>query len=89
MALEAIGTHKSGKTDKPAVTIRVDGRTFSLSHEQVSDRTGTQIVADLESAASLSGVDLPRLYVHVNRDGSLAVATGREPETWPEDWRDG
>jgi len=29
-----------------------------------------------------------RVFLHRNRDGSVAIATGSEPETWPEDERE-
>ncbi len=32
----------------------------------------------------LIGKKLPDVFVHKNRDGSYAVATGKEPTEWPE-----
>ena len=44
------------------------------------------------SSASLTKTELEKtlgtksdLFIHKNRDGSIAVATGNEPESWPED----
>jgi len=26
------------------------------------------------------------IFLHKNRSGTIAVATGQEPKIWPEDW---
>lgn len=39
----------------------------------------------LAMAVQQAGVPLPRVWFHVNRDGSIALATGRYPLAWPED----
>jgi hypothetical protein len=44
--------------------------------------TPAKLLAEAERQAgkALSGV-----FFHVNRDGSVAIATGQEPDAWPED----
>lgn len=83
MALTRVAT--SSRTEKAAALLVVDGHTLELSQAQVTDKTEVQIETALESAAALSNVQLPRVYVHINDDGSIALATGVEPATWPED----
>lgn len=39
----------------------------------------------LAMAVQQAGMPLPRVWFHVNRDGSIAIATGRYPVIWPED----
>jgi len=87
MALNAVGTHKPEKRDRSAAELTVDRTRIALTHEQVSGRPAAQVKAALDAAASLSNVELPPVYVHVNRDGSLAMLTGRLPKgfVWPED----
>ncbi len=46
------------------------------------DETETEIKDAIEAAG---GLMLDDLFVHVNRDGSVAVATGAVPDIWPED----
>ena len=86
MALTGLGT--SSREEKAAMWIGVDDRRVELTQVQVADRSEAEIKLELESAASLSDVELPRFFVHVNLDGSIALATGEEPDVWPEDWSD-
>ena len=85
MALTRVAT--SSRETKSAVIIAVDGKTLELSQAQTADTTAEQIKVLLESAASLSNVQLPTVTMHVNRDGSIAMATGKLPKdfVWPED----
>lgn len=32
------------------------------------------------------GREIPDLFIHRNRDGAFAIATGQKPEIWPEDY---
>jgi hypothetical protein len=76
MALTRIATWKD--TLKAAILLEVDGRLLQLSHSALP-------MHNIERQASTSNVALPNIFVHVNRDGSLALATGMEPDIWPED----
>lgn len=44
--------------------------------------TEAQIKAEIERQA---GYEVPDIFVHINCDSSVALATGAEPERWPED----
>ena len=61
--------------------------TLRISQANVSGKTATQIESALEAAAAFSTVELPTLHAHVNRDGTIALATGNLPKgfVWPED----
>ena len=88
MAISAIGTHRDATKD--AITLTVDGTRIALSHDQTADRTEEQITVALGGAATTADVVLPEITVHINRDGSLALATGKLPKgfVWPEDERE-
>lgn len=85
--LTAISTRKNrgtGRT-KPAVRIECDGVTIYLPHAAVRGLDASQVQARLADLADARGISLPTIVVHVNRDSSLAVATGAAPDVWPED----
>jgi len=42
------------------------------------------IKAEVRAQARELGIELPDIFVHVNRDGSLGLATGEAPIPWPE-----
>ncbi len=44
--------------------------------------TPAKLKARLEN---LFGTSLSGVFPHINRDGSIALATGNIPNTWPED----
>ncbi len=85
--LTAISTRKNrgtGRT-KPAIALTLDDVTISLSHAEVSGRTVVEIAGDLAERAAGHQIALPPIALHINRDGSLAIATGAAPDVWPED----
>jgi hypothetical protein len=47
--------------------------------------TEAKLQAAIDSLATAGGITLPALYVHINDDGTIALATGLEPDIWPED----
>lgn len=54
--------------------------------------TRTEINADDRASAVLSELEskigrgrINNLFIHRNRNGTYAIATGAEPTTWPED----
>lgn len=67
----------------PAVLVEVDGKEVKVAHaDLITYDTAAKIKTELEARA---GKVLSGLFVHRNRDGSLAVAVGQEPGVWPED----
>lgn len=46
------------------------------------DYTEPELLAEAEAQA---GGTLTDIFFHINADDSIAVATGAEPDTWPED----
>lgn len=86
MGLDRVATFKD--TKRAAILLEVGGCKIELSHDAMTTyNTTTKVVAELERQASLSSAPLPRIFVHVNRDGSLALATGQEPNMWPDGTR--
>lgn len=69
-----------------AIVLQVADRVFVLRHAQIRNRTGAQIEQTIRVAARQAGVTLPTITVHVNRDGSYALACGEPPAIWPEDY---
>lgn len=87
MDLTRVATFKD--KGRAAVLLEVAGCRVQISHlELVTYATVVDMEDELCRRASLAGKSLPRFFIHKNRDGSLAVATGTEPEVWPEDERE-
>lgn len=82
--ISRIATFRPSKSDD-AIVIVIDGKTVKLSQAVAANKTGEQVETALNAAAALSDVQLPDLFVHVNLDNSLALATGHAPALWPED----
>ena len=60
-----------------------DNKTYSLNKSSLDAYSTT---ADLKTAMEASvGNKIADIFFHKNRDGSYAIATGREPKVWPED----
>lgn len=84
--MERVATWKTDKGGRPAVLIQIDGRELAVTHVGLAIYdTAAKLEAEIERQAVLSNVQLPRLFFHVNRDGSIALATGFPPKVWPED----
>ena len=84
MGLTRIATFKDAKRE--AVLLEVSGWRIELAHGHLQpDVTEKMLETELRRQSSLSNTVFPRVHVHINRDGSLAVATGAAPVTWPED----
>ena len=84
MALTGLGTFKS-HISNDAFSLRVSGKECRLVQLQLAAyRFSRAIVAEIKAQARENGVILPEIFVHINRDGSLALATGAEPIPWPE-----
>jgi len=83
MSLTRLATWKD--TKKEAALLIVDGIKLEIAHDDLSTLdTAEKIEAELNSQASISNVALPKIFAHINRDGSIALATGQEPLVWPE-----
>lgn len=81
MAIRRIATSRAGK-GRPAFALEVDDKLIELEHADLSTHnTSEKVLAEVERLAQQS---LP-IFIHFNRDGSLAVATGWPPDVWPED----
>lgn len=84
--MERVATWKTDKGGRPAVFIQIDGRELAVTHAGLETHdTTAKLEVEFERQASLSNVQLPELFFHVNRDGSIALATGFAPKVWPED----
>jgi len=84
MALTGLGTFKS-HVSNIALSLRENDKECGLIHPQLAAyRFNRAIVAEIKAQARENGVTLPDVFVHINRDGSLAFATGAEPIPWPE-----
>jgi hypothetical protein len=83
--LERVATWKRAEQGQ-ALLLVVDGKKVEIDHAALTTLdTAEKIEAELRSQATTANVQLPKLFIHLNRDGSVAVATGAEPEIWPED----
>lgn len=83
MGLIRIGTPSTSMDVINAIILETDQVLIVFTRSAIAGRSA----AELESAiASAAGVyPLPDIYAHINRDGSIALATGAEPSSWPED----
>ena len=83
MSVHRIATIKAGK-GKPAVLIEFNtGKPVEISHADLTTHdTTAKLLAEAERQSERTLADF---YFHINRDGSIAVATGEEPPVWPED----
>ena len=68
-------------TGEGGIVIVVDGERIEIDDPSSYD-TAAALKTEAERQA---GKSLDDLYFHVNRDGSVSVATGSAPATWPED----
>lgn len=72
-----------GAVQGDAVCVVVDGQTASIDHDDLAIHdTPAKLKAEVEGQL---GQELPGLFFHINRDGSVAMAIGAEPPIWPED----
>ena len=65
------------------IRISIGNKTVQLTRaELTSIATGRQ---RRERFEELTGIRMRDLFIHKNRDGSFAFATGQRPTVWPED----
>ena len=83
-----VATWRSHRED--AIVLGVEGSRVRVRREDLAlYGSAGEVVAELERQAGMVGVRLPPIFVHVNRDGSLALAAWRAPGVWPEDEPEG
>lgn len=84
MPLTGLGTFKS-HVSNTALTLRVSEHECKLAQAQLNAyRLNRGIIAEIRAQAREHAIALPAIFIHVNRDGSLALAVGAEPSPWPE-----
>ena len=85
MPLTRIACWKDSKQGS-AVVIEIARVRFEITHSDLTIfNTEKKIKSEIERQASLSAKQLPEIFFHKNKDGSIAIATGQEPNIWPED----
>lgn len=83
--LTRVATFKPGRR-REAIVLEINGRQMKIDHADLSTfKNAKAMEAAIRAQAATSNVKLPPIFVHVNRDGSLALATGAAPNRWPED----
>ena len=86
MAIRRISTRKPGRiadTDEAILVEFTDGKTVRITKTGLATHNTAEKLR-VEAGRQLGRID-PNLHLHFNRDGSVAVAYGAEPEVWPED----
>jgi hypothetical protein len=85
MALRRVATTR--KTEKGyAVLVETEKQTYLLTADDLlTYDSAEKVKTELDRQVSAAKETLPPLFVHKNRDGSLALATGGAPAVWPED----
>ena len=78
ISLKRLATFKPSVSND-AIIIETDRALIKISQALASAYNTTQITAALRQ-----GTGLTDIFVHRNRDDSIAIATGQEPDTWPE-----
>lgn len=79
MGLKRISTLRQVVIDDSEASV-----SLSLRDGANRERTGLQLKEEL--SRQLPAPSTP-IFIHKNRNGTIAVATGVEPEVWPEDQR--
>ena len=85
MGLQAISVRDVGQGPS---RVRFDFRPQgTVTYQKQAGDTEASFKQKLLDAADQRGLtaEMPVFFVHFNRSGSVAVATGQEPAVWPED----
>ena len=83
LGLKRVSTRK--QLDYNPMTIEIGEHIFTLTWgDLIKTNTDKKIKRYLIDAASEFGIDVSNIFVHINRDSSIAIATGQEPAVWPE-----
>ena len=84
MGFTRVATSK--KLDKYAIILEIGKKEIKLSHADIlKPQTADKIATAIAKLAEKEDVILPAIFLHVNRDDSIALATGAAPDVWPED----
>jgi hypothetical protein len=71
----------ASRTSDDAIVIELtDDTRIAITQDAADLATTDQIQTSLRTS-----VDRVDIFVHRNRDGTLALAVGEEPDRWPED----
>lgn len=79
----ATGYVRIATTVKGGIIVQRGIATATLSPAAISGKTEKEILDNL--AAQLSTGAIQDLFIHKNRSGTIAIATGAPPRFWPED----
>jgi hypothetical protein len=81
--LSGISTRKIGSD----VRVRFDFKGGKRVEHKLPSFSATDATfkADIAAKLLMAKVSLGAFWVHMNRDKSVAVATGVQPKVWPED----
>lgn len=83
MGLRRVATPSERMSARNAIVLETDEVSITLWRSVLDGLTAAQIEEAIKIAAGAAR--LPPIYAHINRDGSIALATGAEPDVWPED----
>jgi hypothetical protein len=68
---------------KTGIVIATKTASYTVSAAALTSLdTAAKVITEVSKSIT---TDKPDLFVHKNRDGSYAIATGIEPKIWPED----
>ena len=81
MIAQRIAALKARVSDT-ALILETDGRKYALSQQELTSCVGADAIKHALEAKVGKALSV---YIHVNRDGSLAMAINQEPLPWPED----
>ena len=85
MGLQAISVRDVGQGPS---RVRFDFKPGgTVTYQKQGGDTATSFKQSLLDDAEQRGLtdEMPVFFVHFNRSGSVAIATGQEPAVWPED----
>jgi hypothetical protein len=69
-----------------ATLIRTGKGTYVITHgNRIRFDSAEKIVSELNRLATRRSDTLDSVYIHINRDNSVALAIEAEPDVWPED----
>lgn len=83
MSLIRIATPSTQMDATNAIILETDQVTITITRGTAEGLSAAAIEGAIRTAAGAH--PLPDIFAHVNRDGSIAIATGTEPSVWPED----
>lgn len=85
MGIKRIATTRDARKAYAVLIETRRGRYQLTANDLLTHDAAKKIEVELKRQADITADSLSSIFVHVNRDGSLALATGAEPNVWPED----